>query len=213
MNAIYKDEFNRMWIATMSGLYLYDPTQNQFDITYLSVPKIQYLAIFMASAPPGGIDIVAGDCGLFYKDKSSSNFLFKEMIYKTCPLQLTEIFQTSENKIFVGTNKTLFELDTLSMSLLKMNRLVSYESFEFFSIYASTINSITEFRNSGKPYLIASIYGHLVAIVDPDKKNVGLPFKFQSILKNDYLDNLIRKIYIDSKTGFGYVASPKVYNN
>ncbi|MBK7389899.1 MAG: hypothetical protein IPI23_12785 [Bacteroidetes bacterium] len=47
--------------------------------------------------------------------------------------------------------------------------------------------------------MIASIYGHLVAIVDPDKKNVGLPFKLQSILKNDYLDNLIRKIYIDSK--------------
>lgn len=68
----------------------------------------------------------------FYKDKNSTNFTFKEMIYENLPLQLTEIFQTSENKIFVGTNKTLFELDTLSMSLLKMNRLVSYESFEFF---------------------------------------------------------------------------------
>ncbi|MBK6642198.1 MAG: hypothetical protein IPG39_13710 [Bacteroidetes bacterium] len=81
----------------------------------------------------------------------------------------------------MGTNKTLFELDTLNMSLQKMNRLVSYETFSFFSIYASTINSIAEFRSSEKPYLIASIYGHILAIVDPDKKNVGLPFKLQSI--------------------------------
>ncbi len=148
VNAIYKDEFNRMWIATMSGLYLYDPTQNQFDITYLSVPKNTISChIHGKCTTPGGIDIVAGDCGLYYKHKSSSNFVFKEMSYNNSPLQLTEIFQTSENKIFVGTNKTLFELDTLDMSLHKMNRLVNYETFSFFSIYASTINSIAKGSN------------------------------------------------------------------
>ncbi|MBK8416549.1 MAG: hypothetical protein IPL22_19805 [Bacteroidetes bacterium] len=101
------------------GLYLYDPTQNQFDITYLPVPKIPFPVIFMGSAPLGRNEIVAGDCGLFYKDKNSSGFIHKEFIYENAPLQLTEIFQTSKNKIFVGTNKTLFELDTLNMSLQK----------------------------------------------------------------------------------------------
>ncbi|MBL7914462.1 MAG: hypothetical protein JNL49_05395 [Bacteroidia bacterium] len=200
VNAIFKDDFNRIWIATMSGLYLYDPTQNQFDITYLPVPKNTITChIHGKCTTPGGIEIVAGDCGLFYKDKMSSSFTHKEFIYEKSPLQLTEIFQTSDNKIFVGTNKTLFELDTLNMSLIKMNRLVSYETFSFFSIYASTINSIAEFKSSDKSYLIASIYGHILAIVDPDKKDVGLPFKLQSLKKSDYLDNLVRKIYIDSK--------------
>lgn len=200
VNAIFKDEFNRMWIATMSGLYLYDPTQNQFDITYLPVPKNSISChIHGKCITPGGTEIVAGDCGLFYKDKNSSGFIHKEFIYENAPLQLTEIFQTSKNKIFVGTNKTLFELDTLHMSLNKMNRQVSYESFEFFSIYASTINSIAEFKSSGKPYLIASIYGHILAIIDPEKMDVGLPYKLHSLKKNDYLDNLVRKIYIDSK--------------
>lgn len=151
--------------------------------------------------------------GFFYKDKNSSGFIHKEFIYENAPLQLTEIFQTSKNKIFVGTNKTLFELDTLNMSLNKMNRQVSYESFEFFSIYASTINSIAEFKSSGKPYLIASIYGHILAIIDPEKMDVGLPYKLHSLKKNDYLDNLVRKIYIDSKNRIWLCGVTKGINN
>ena len=200
VNAIYKDDFNRMWVATMSGLYLYDPAQNQFDITYLPVPENTVSCLIHGKCTtPGGTDIIAGDCGLFYKDKNSPNFTFKEMSYENSTLQITEIYRTSTNQIFVGTNKTLFELDTLNMTLHKMRRLVSYEKFSFFSIYASTINSIAEFRSSGRPVLIASIYGHILAIVDPETKDVGLPFKLQSLRKNDFLDNLIRNIYVDSK--------------
>lgn len=196
--ALYKDEQNRMWIGTGGGLYLFDPAQNQFHVTMLPVPEMANSChVHGKCTTAGGTELIASGCGLFFRTKNTIKYNYKPMLYKGEELQLTAICRTKNNRIYIGTNKTLFELDTASMELKVMSGLTETTAFEFFDIFASNINTITEYQYGGKSVLIISIYGHLMAAVDTETNKVRLFYNVKPSKKGKYLENLVRKIFID----------------
>lgn len=193
---IYRDDFNRMWLATEQGLFVYDPMQNQFSITRLPAPVNSISCkVFDRYTSNQGTEFIVSTEGLFYKRKSDDRYQFKNFIYKNEKLQLTSILNR-DGTIFIGTNKTLFTLDTAKLSLETI-ALSSHPRIKwFYSIYSSRINTMSTLKVGDKKLLSASIYGHYIALLDLDRKN--LFYMLSDTSKPGYVDNLSRKIYIDT---------------
>ena len=197
---LYNDDKNRMWIGTEVGLFIYDPIGNLFQTTHLPVPPNSpqckvYDKLFLHN----GTEIIVSECGLFYKKSTDQEYHHKDLIYRGEKQQLFSLFRDYKNRIYIGSNKTLFFLDTISFTISKMHCYPSMYNEGFNSIVSSRINSITQFEHHGDTLVLASVYGHVPHIIHPEKKNVFMMIG-NNIDRNDYMDNLTRKLFIDSKS-------------
>ncbi|MEP7169337.1 MAG: two-component regulator propeller domain-containing protein, partial [Bacteroidota bacterium] len=202
VNNLYRDDFNRVWIATETGLYVYDPLQNQFEIIKLPAPpgtnscKVNDRVVLS-----GRKEFIATNCGLFYKNEFDSVYRFKEIIYRNEKQELTSIFSDDEKRIFIGTNRTIFLLDTISLNLTTVPANKKTLSEAFYFIPASRVNSITRINHDGLLLIAASFYGHSIAFLDPTRKNIFYMLE-DTLKKEGFLDNLSRKLFTDSKNNF-----------
>ncbi|HQV01027.1 MAG TPA: two-component regulator propeller domain-containing protein, partial [Bacteroidia bacterium] len=196
VNCIYRDDYNRMWIGSQQGIFVYDRLMNQFEQTYFynNIDKIN-CKVHQRLLVTGGTEYVVADCGLFYKKVNEVDYTFKNFRYEHDDLQLTSIYCDNAGTIFIGSNKTIFTLDTLKMELSIIPVAKQSVTQGFLSAYASRINSITGLQLDNKNYVINSFYGHFVSIVDLERKNY---FMLKRTKPNN-IENLVRKIYIDSK--------------
>jgi len=202
INFLYPDKMNRMWIGSETGLFVYNPLQNQFQIINLPVPaQASNCKVYDRHITKGGKEFIVSGCGLFYKIQSEGKYAFKEIIYNNESLQLTSIFSDYKDRIFIGTNKTVFLLDTVTLNCSLMKADSNYFSSAFNSISSSRVNSIVQFRHKKDTVIAISFYGHWISLIHPEKKNIFYlidPVK----RKSEYLDNLTRKLYVDSKNNF-----------
>lgn len=195
VNFIYRDDFSRMWICSNQGIYLYDKLENQFEVTRLvneneNINCKVHQRVMMKS----GAEYVATDCGLFYKTKNDEHYSHKNFTYINEELQLTSIY-CDDDRIFIGSNKTIFTLDTLKMELKTMQVAAQSVNQGFLSAYASRVNTITSVQLDNRRFVLNSFYGHFVSIIDMPRKN----YFWLSRTEPNHIENLVRKIHVDSK--------------
>lgn len=199
INNLYRDNQNRIWIATEAGLYVYDPLQNQFETVQLPVPsnfiscKVNNRLITNSSK-----EYVVTQCGLFYKNSRSENYQYKELIYRNEKQELTSIYQDNAKVIYIGTNRSLFILDTLINELRQITVNEKAKNAKVFLVGGSRVNSIISAVHNNSHVIAASYYGHTIVLFDTARKNVFYLLN-DTIIAESRLDNLSRKIYTDSK--------------
>ncbi len=199
INFIFKDSYNRMWVCANAGLYLYDPLLNQFEITHLPIKgRSESCQVNGRIFTDKGTEVVITACGLYFKLKNESTFRFSSNIYENKELRLTSIIKLFNGKIIIGSNKTLFELETKEMKLHPLTKIKKGTTFNFESIFASNFNSLSTCNHLGDTLILASVYGHLLMLIDPNFLQVAilLPDTAKNIT---FLENLVRKIVTDSK--------------
>ncbi|MBK9733293.1 MAG: hypothetical protein IPO83_18735 [Chitinophagaceae bacterium] len=195
---IYRDDFNRMWVGTDQGLYVYDPLQNQFEVTLLPVPDEKISCrVFDRVITKAGTEYIASACGLFYRNKAEKRYHFKSFDYRQERLQLTSIHLSIDGNIFIGTNKTIFILDTSSVELKMIPSNPKIDDKGFYSIYSSRINSITDLRIGERNLMCGLTYGHTAVLADLERKNLFrlLQGRGDTVI----IENLFRKVFMDSK--------------
>lgn len=206
INTLFKDRYNRIWIGTETGFYLYDPLLNQFNEVRIPLPEgVNSCKVFGRVITKDKKEFIAAACGLFYKLPGQSTYSHKNIIYRGETLKLTSMYKDSYEKIYIGTNKTLFLLDTatLSLSTIKSNALLVDKSF--YNINGSQVNEIAEIKHHGQALIAASFYGHYIALIDSKRNNISYLYPDTSIL----FENLNRKFLIDSKNNFWVCGANK----
>jgi ligand-binding sensor domain-containing protein/two-component sensor histidine kinase len=207
INCLYQDNCKRIWIGTETGLFVYDPLQNQFEVVKLPVPEnASSCKVYDRLITKSGREFIVTGCGLFYKTIFETKYTFKDIIYKNEKQQLTSIFMDHKNRIFIGSNKTVFLVDTISMVLNTVENNIKKDETHFFSILSSRVNSIIELPLNGDTILAASFYGQYIGLIHPKKKNIFILLSDYEKNKNGY-ENLTRKLFVDSKNNFWVCGS------
>lgn len=214
INCIYRDDFNRMWIGTETGLFVYNPLHNQFETIKLPVPENTLRCkVYDRLITVSGKEFIVAECGLFYKYPDKGVYQFKEFKYRNEKLQLHSIFSDHKNRIYIGSNKTLFILDTnsLQLSLVKCNKICTIEptSSGFFSIPSSRVNNIIQIEHRNDFLIATSFYGYAVFAFHPEKENIFCLYQDTSAHKNGPIENLTRKLFVDSKNKFWVCGASK----
>jgi len=202
INNLYRDDFNRIWIATETGLFAYDPLQNQFNVVTLPIPpNVASCKVNGRVVSQGGKEFVVTTCGLFYKEQSGTEYVFKEFTYRNEKQELYSTFSDADKKIYIGSNRTVFLLDTVTLELNTLPSSKKILSHGFYFIGGSRMNSITRIKHNDVSLIASSLYGHCVSLFDPEKNNIYYLLR-DTLLTGNYLDNLSRKLFMDSKNNF-----------
>jgi ligand-binding sensor domain-containing protein/two-component sensor histidine kinase len=196
---IYRDDFNRMWVGTEQGLYVHDPLQNQFNVTLLPVPeeKINCKVVDRVISN-GGSEYIIAVCGLFYRKKEEKEYHFKHFHYRNERLQLTSILKSEDGSIFIGTNKTIYLLDTINIELKLIQANEQLKDDLFFALYSSRITGLSDVSIGNRNLIAGLAYGHTIQMADVKRKNLYWlnPLTVDSTLKIEYF---FRKILLDAQ--------------
>ncbi|HMR46228.1 MAG TPA: two-component regulator propeller domain-containing protein [Bacteroidia bacterium] len=209
VNDLYCDNRNRIWIATENGLLVYDPQLNLFKSEYLPVPKnVSSCKVNDRIITDNGLDLVIAQCGLFYRYSKNESYKFKDVYYKNEKQELYSIIQNKIGDIFIGSNRTVFKFNTndLSCQPIELHKKL-LNSFFFFS-GASPVNSLASIAINNTELLLASYYGNFITAVDLKKHNLYRLLQ-DSTLSNLHLDNLSRKLFVDSKNNLWICGKSK----
>jgi len=200
VNCLFKDKNRRIWIGTASGLNVYDPLLNQFNVVKLHREKSDVdCPVNGRLVTKGGLDLVISPCGLYYKHTKDSRYVFKSFRDDNINLQLVSIYETSTGKILIGTNKSVYFLDTLNFTLSTITKINGTFKNYFQSIYSSRYSTISPLRNGNDSLILIVAYGHEMFLFNRNTEQVfNIGFGKDSI-SDIYIDNLIRKIVVDSQ--------------
>ena len=197
IRCIYKDKDSRMWLGTDSGVDIFDPLLNQFEVQYLNndLTATELVNDFLENENKL---LIATNEGL-YVNAPNKPFTFKNYFYcQNDTLSLTKLFKDSNGTIYIGTNKTVFILDTKNMSIKTLNTFYNREAnkdFDFYNIASSRIVSMAQSHWLGHDVLWISPYGHGLSAFDLKSKAGFVTPVFGKGLRYEHL---IHKIFIDS---------------
>lgn len=196
---IYRDEFHRMWIGTEQGLYIHDPLLNQFEVTLLPVQEEKMnCKVFDRVITRGGTEFIIASCGLFYRINGKKEYQFKQFHYHNERLQLTSMLMSGDGTIYIGTNKTIFVLDTVNIELDLIPSNAQLKDKLFYKLYSSRITGITDVPIADRKLIAGLAYGHTILMADLKRKNLfslnALPG--DTTLKFEYF---FRKIFMDAQ--------------
>ena len=198
IRCIYKDKDGRMWLGTDSGVDIFDPLLNQFEIHYLNNELTNTELVNDFLEVENKLYIATNE-GLFVNDHNKPFTLKKSFYYQNEKLSLTKLFKDSFGTIYLGTNKTVFILDTKSISIKTLNTFYNREAnsnFDFYNIASSRIVSMAQSHWLGHDVLWISPYGHGLAAFDLKTKAGFVTPVFGKGLRYEHM---IHKVFIDSK--------------
>lgn len=204
---IYRDNFNRMWISTEAGLYVYNPLLNQFKKTLLPVPAdVASCKVNDRLILNNGKEIVITTCGLFYKEANESTYLYKEIFYHNEKQELFSMHVDTGGQIFIGSNRTIFLLNPATLEVINLPQRNTELAKILNHMGGSRVNSITTFQGNKIKYIAASYYGINNVLFDIQNQ-VATNIYPDTTQKDVFLDNLCRKIIVDSKNNFWYCGA------
>ena len=198
IRCIYKDKDGRMWLGTDSGVDVYDPLLNQFEVHYLNDNFTSTDLVNDILEDESNLYVATND-GLFVNALNSRLSAKKSFLYQNEKLNLTKLFKDSRGTIYLGTNKTVFILDKKNFTINTLNTFynrVANSDFDFYNIASSRIVSMAESHWLGYDVLWISPYGHGLAAFDIKTKAGFVTPVFGKGLRYEHL---IHKIFIDSR--------------
>ena len=198
IRCIYCDKEGRMWLGTDSGVDVFDPLLNQFEVHYLDNDhtSIELVNDFLEDANTLYIATIEG---LYINTINKPGTYKKSFYYQNKKLSLTKLFKDSHGTIYAGTNKTVFILDTKNLSIKTLNTFYNRKpnsDFDFYNIASSRIVSMAQSRWLNHDVLWISPYGHGLAAFDI-KTRAG--FITSVFGKGVRYEHLINKVFIDSR--------------
>lgn len=200
VNTLYRDNRNRIWIGTSTGLFMYDPLLNQFDTYVLKDgPQEKPCQINQRLVTPGGLDILISNCGLYYRYPADKEYRFKTIRDGGVDMQLTAIYRTSNGVIYLGTNKSLYKLDTLKLEISKIAHVSPKDEARFRSLNATRVNRIIPMSANSDSLLLFSVYGHELFLLSANSDRVVSLGYWKSPSGGTPIENLTRNIFRDSK--------------
>ncbi|MBK9400154.1 MAG: hypothetical protein IPN36_04630 [Bacteroidetes bacterium] len=124
---------------------------------------------------------------------------FKSFVEDSIKLQLVSVFKTSSNRILIGTNKTVYFLDTVNITLSPITKINGNFKSHFHSIYSSRFNAMSPLRKENDSMIFIVAYGHEMFLFNRNTEQViNIGFGKDSV-SDIYIDNLIRKIVVDKR--------------
>lgn len=209
INHLYADKNHRMWIASGSGLFVYDPLFNQFQKTSLPVPDGEYAGKVLDRVfTPGGKEFIIAEEAIFYKMFANDRYTYKSIRGMGNLQKLFCVLQTRSGKIFIGSNKSIHQLDTNSATLLRLDVLRKSPDDHFFNMNGSRITSLAEWVVDGDTLLAAAAYGYFIYLIDFKTRNVHA---LNPIRKNatETSEHLVKKIFVSKKNELWKCGSTK----
>ncbi|MBC7829839.1 MAG: histidine kinase [Chitinophagaceae bacterium] len=204
VNCIFIDRSGVVWIGTNKGVSIHNPSQQQFQQTFISQPGNFPKDIVINDFYKDQSDNlwIASTEGIFFRKAGESNLVYKQVVYKGNKLNVSKFFYDKDGTFYLGTNYSIFVYDAIRN---KVDLLLNTEKDSVMNkIIASRVVSIVKDSIDGRPVLLVSPYGHYLAYYDlTEKKWTSRMDSVQNIISNfNIKDNLIRKIY---KTSSGKI--------
>ena len=199
INQLYFDKNHRMWIASNSGLFIYDPLFNQFQKTTLPVPEGEFAGkVIDRIFTPGGKEFIIAEGAIFYRMHADAPYVYKSIRSMGDLQKLFSVLQTKANKIFIGSNKSVHELDTNTVSLKRLDVLRKNPDDFFFNMNSSRITSLAEWVVGKDTLLAAAAYGYFIYLINFKTRNVHA---LNPIRKNGTgtSEHLVKKIFVSKK--------------
>ncbi len=209
VNCLYIDKSGIVWAGTNHGISIHDPSQQQFEQTFLSPSSNEDLVIYDFLNDAGGNLLIGTSSGLYKRDRYDGSISYYPLKHRNEQPAITKFFRSANGSLYVGTNISLYKTDEMNFAL---SLLPNTEKDEVMNrIIESRVVSIIEDSIEGHPVLLASPYGHYIAYYDfALRKWVSRQDSSRQILKRfNIRDNLVRKFYKTSK-GAIWVANTKM---
>jgi len=196
IHTFYEDKSGRIWIGSNAGIDIYDPLLNQFEISFLK--ELNGAKIY---------DIVKHRDDLFFA--STDGLLkFDNSMHSKSKIQLLGTGQkfrsftkANNEKIYVGTNKTLYEVSHTPFKIKNLPELdmltTTYASPE--NLTGSTFSNLFFFEEKRESWLCAMAYGLDLLIINVSDQKA---YAFLPAIKNDTTyttEHLVRQFHVDSK--------------
>ena len=198
IRCIFRDKENRMWLGTDSGVDIFDPLLNQFELFYADKDFKATETVNDFLETDNTLYIATND-GLCINNNGKTPSIKKLFYYQNEKLSFTKLFKDSFGTIYAGTNKTVFVFDTKKLTLKTLNTFYNREpnkDFDFYNISSSRIVSIEQSRWHNHDILWISPYGHGLAAFDIKTKSGFVTSVFG---KGERYEHLINKVFIDSE--------------
>ena len=196
IHAIFKDRNSRVWIGSNSGIDIYDPLLNQFEITFL--PQLNGAKIYDIVEHNNTVLFASTD-GLLKSEKNNGTEVKNELLRKDLKFRC---FTTSpDNRIYIGSNKALFELTTEPFGIKNLPKIElttrTYVSLD--NLSGSTFSDIFFVKEKEETWLCAMAYGLDLVIIDLENKTgyAYLPYHLQD--GNFINEHLISNYFTDSQ--------------
>ena len=209
VNCIYIDRSGIIWVGTNRGISIHEPDQLQFSQIFLpsSGPTNKTL-IYDFYCAQGG-EIMVGTSDGIYIQKQDGTFSHLPLKYEGEPLAVTKFFKSSDGRLFLGTNLSLFVFDEKKHTISRLPK--THNDVVMNKIIESRVVSIEESTIHQHPVLLVSPYGHFFAYYDfADNKWIS---RQDSMVKPieafQVRDHLIRKFY-RSKSGSIFIANTRM---
>jgi signal transduction histidine kinase/ligand-binding sensor domain-containing protein len=209
VNCIYVDHAGIIWIGTKRGISIYDPHQQQFSQVFLPREnKSLKILIYDFYKDNKGNLLIGTDDGIYNK-KANGSFLHVPLSYGGNRLAVTKFFRSSNGKLFIGTNVSLFELNEHTGAIAPLPN--TEKDMVMNHIIESSIVSIEEASIIHHPAILVSPYGHFFAYYDlAMRKWVSRQDSVVKPLETFHVkDHLIHK-FLRSSNGTIWVANTRM---
>ena len=209
VNCIFIDKAGMVWLGTNLGVSISNPLQQQFRQQFLSSSKDDNITLYDFFETSSGDLWIASTKGIHIRKKGQQNFVLQPLTFKGKELEVSKFYKSRAGEMFIGTNYSLFKLDTASFALSMLKNTDKDSVIN--QIIKSHIVSIAEDSFNNEPVLIASPYGHYLAYYfwTRNKWVTRLDTSVNPVIKWNIRDNLIRKLYKSPATGRLYIATAK----
>ncbi|NQX92071.1 MAG: hypothetical protein HRT74_08120, partial [Flavobacteriales bacterium] len=182
LKCLFRDEQERVWIGSDKGLSCYDPQLFQFETHYLGGSSLT------ANGSETVFTLKDIDSTLFIGTKTGLwtwDYLKDESPKReeTIPqdLQVHSIYQTKDQRIWIGTNKTLFYLNEGEEELHQLKGQLIPEKgsgFDVWNLQSTRITSMIESDLEGEPILLVGVYGYGTLLVHLETLNCAITGQF-----------------------------------
>lgn len=196
VKCLYQDRNGIVWIGTSKGLMQYDKKVKTFNQIFLD--EHYDLRIYDISFHTDNRIDFATDNGIYIYNPVTQKMELNQYYYDGQKQVISKIYKTKKNKIYLGTNRSLFSLEKGKLTMLTNTNLDEV----MYNIISSRIIDIDEAIIKGDQCLVTVPYGHYFTYYNFAKQQwySRLTKGINLISQFGIKDNLIKDVLVDSNT-------------